>query len=206
MTLWGKNFFPKSNLNPPAQTPVVYQLLPTFQPLFSMFSTCFRFFQSFTSAPFCSKSSTQSASATIQAQCRGLRVPCRQFTSAPWGAQEPSGLGIPSFLSLLKGLIHTNPAGLQELPRAVHCHQMVPRDPGDPPAVRRGKEKPGVSKPTRDALIFPSRDPKTPPGSPHGGSTGTGTARDSSAAPVRGTQNPRGAQAARPGRGDSPGR
>lgn len=34
MTLWGKNFFQKSNLNPSAQTPAVYQLLPTSQPLF----------------------------------------------------------------------------------------------------------------------------------------------------------------------------
>lgn len=41
-----------------------------------------------TSAPFSNSSSTQSASATIQAQCRGLSVPCIRFTSAPWGIKE----------------------------------------------------------------------------------------------------------------------
>lgn len=40
-----------------------------------------------TSAPFSNSSSTQSASATIQAQCRGLSVPCIRFTSAPLGMQ-----------------------------------------------------------------------------------------------------------------------
>lgn len=39
--------------------------------------------KAFTSAPFCSSSSTQSVSATMQAQCSGFRVPCIPFTSAP---------------------------------------------------------------------------------------------------------------------------
>lgn len=118
MTLWRNNFFPKSNFNSSALTLAVYQLLLTSPPLFSAFSIYFEFFQSFTSAPFCSRSSTQSASATMQAQCRGLRVPCRQFTSAPWGVKEPPWVRNSPLSPLQKGSIHTNPGILQELPRA----------------------------------------------------------------------------------------
>lgn len=42
---------------------------------------------SLTSAPFSRSNSTQSASDTMQAQCRGFSVPCVQFTSAPCGEE-----------------------------------------------------------------------------------------------------------------------
>lgn len=168
--LWEKNFIPKSNLNPSALTRAVYQLLPTSLPLFLVFSTCFQFFQSFTSAPFCSSSSTQSASATMQAQCRGLRVPWRQFTSAPWGAQEPPWSGTPPFPSLQKG--HRNCLGVSKsrlfpalpipseklmerntvgsfartlpvlIPLVFHqfSHQTLPRDTPGPGGPERGRK------------------------------------------------------------------
>lgn len=43
-----------------------------------------------TSAPFSKSNSTQSASDTMQAQCRGFSVPWVQFTSAPYGQEETS--------------------------------------------------------------------------------------------------------------------
>lgn len=42
---------------------------------------------SLTSAPFSRSNSTQSASDTMQAQCRGFSVPWVQFTSAPYGKE-----------------------------------------------------------------------------------------------------------------------
>lgn len=41
-----------------------------------------------TSAPFSRSNSTQSASDTMQAQCKGFSVPWVQFTSAPCGGRK----------------------------------------------------------------------------------------------------------------------
>lgn len=181
MTLWGKNFFQKSNLNPSAQTPAVYQLLPTSQPLFTAFFTSFWFLQSFTSAPFCSSSSTQSASATMQAQCRGLRVPCRQFTSAPWGAQEPPPgqeftLPIPSERvnsHKSRGFLCRNCRG-QELPRGQEFPPPIPAERVNSEKSRGfvRRNAPGLSPTSRLRFTnsFPPnrarRPPETPPPSP----------------------------------------
>lgn len=67
-----------------------------------------------TSAPFSSSNSTQSASDTMQAQCRGFSVPWAQFTSAPCGRKE-SSIGVFSSRSPRRTRLRTRSGGKRVL-------------------------------------------------------------------------------------------